>query len=235
MPSMANPELTDVQYDGRYRVTYETSDGAVSGFKCSPEMGRLIYDAWMRRTGAPLANVFHKLQNVEFEPDEHLISAALARHAVKRDEFEYITTFYPAFSSEQFGTSGVVLWFVLRGKLGVVTFCVLTNWYQSAVSEILNAEIANLSPGLTYAASNLMNKPLAADIGFHSPRHFDGGKKNECCWLEQGHCYYSGSSLLADEVFNILLKFGSDGVWNYMRGYYEEQFTAAAILEEMSQ
>jgi hypothetical protein len=40
---------------------------------------------------------------------------------------------------------------------------------------------------------------------------------------------------LADEVFNILLKFGSDGVWNYMRGYYEEQFTAAAILEEMSQ
>lgn len=46
----------------------------------------------------------------------------------------------------------------------------------------------------------------------------------ECKHVKGGKCYYDGSGLNADRVFEILRREGSDGVWRELEEYYTETF-----------
>lgn len=45
-----------------------------------------------------------------------------------------------------------------------------------------------------------------------------------CKWLDGAPCYYDGSGLNAEPVFELLIEKGSDAVWEYLENYYEEVF-----------
>jgi hypothetical protein len=120
----------------------------------------------------------------------------------------------------------VNLWFVLKGKLGAVQFAILTNWHLEAVEKEFEKD--------RNVARLLLHRPLPGDVGYHSPRAmYEGQEKRPCHLLEEGFCYYDGSSLAADRVYQILLKFGSDGVWDYLHGYYNHTFGLDAVVETL--
>jgi hypothetical protein len=45
------------------------------------------------------------------------------------------------------------------------------------------------------------------------------------CDILGGKCYYDGSGLNAEPVYELLLREGSDGVWKSLGEYYNECFT----------
>ncbi len=127
---------------------------------------------------------------------------------------ERITVFTPAFDRRELGhgVHGVDLRMVLKGKLGAVQFVLFTNWHLKSVD--------------TTTWDDRLEKPLPADLGYHSPKPmFDDHElcHDKCEYLD-GPCYYDGSTLNAERVFNVLLEKGSDGVWKLLEEYYIETF-----------
>lgn len=69
--------------------------------------------------------------------------------------------------------------------------------------------------------------PQPANVGFHSPKPMYEGQtlvSDNCQLLDGKPCYYDGSGLHAQVVYDILLKEGSEGVWKYLEGYYNRTF-----------
>ena len=138
---------------------------------------------------------------------------------------ERIIEFHPAFDkrdpdpSKNYGIHGVECLFLLRGKKGAVHFRLFTNWHLPHVQKELDAESLSQFP-------YMFHKPVPADLGYHSPKPIYKGQiayKN-CKWLNGKLCYYDGSSLGAERVYEILLTKGSEGVWKYLEGYYKGIF-----------
>ena len=123
---------------------------------------------------------------------------------------------------EGYGIHGCNLQFILKGKKAAVVFSVFTNWMTPEVQE--ETDKRPPSPSHPY----LFHKPLPADIGFHALKPFEDYlkeyKQEKCCYLDDRPCYYDGSALQAQDVFNILTTKGSDGVWKYMEKCYKETF-----------
>lgn len=73
---------------------------------------------------------------------------------------------------------------------------------------------------------HLFHKPQPADLGYHSPVPMYEGqtKRDDCQYLPGGTCYYDGSSLAAESVFNILVEQGSEGVWKHLEEVYNDRF-----------
>ena len=132
---------------------------------------------------------------------------------------ERIVEFYPAFDkrdpdpSKDYGIHGVECLFVIKGKKGAVQFLIFTNWHLPHVQKEFDTE-------------SMFNKPVPADLGYHSPKpiYKDQTAYKNCKWLDGKLCYYDGSSLGAERVYEILLTKGSEGVWKYLEGYYKGIF-----------
>ena len=137
---------------------------------------------------------------------------------------ERITEFTPAFdkrnpdSNKDYGIHGVDLRMVLKGMLGAVQFVLYTNWQLPHVQEEIRK---NVSPDKYF-----LHEPFPADLGYHSPKpmYKKQSKRDNCPYLDGKVCYYDGSSLNANPVYNILLSEGSDGVWTKLEEYYTEVF-----------
>lgn len=56
------------------------------------------------------------------------------------------------------------------------------------------------------------------------PTRVKTGTFDPCPWLDGKPCYYDGSTLNAEPVFEVLLKEGSAGVWRELREYYDRTF-----------
>jgi len=141
---------------------------------------------------------------------------------------ERIVSFEPAFDkrsadpSKNYGIHGVSMKMVLKGPLGAIQFVVFTNWQLPHVQEEMDAKPLGDMP-------YLFHKPMAADVGYHSPvPQYDGQDliRESCEYLDGKPCYYDGSGLMAEEVFKILLEKGSDGVWEDLERRYRETFEA---------
>ena len=112
-----------------------------------------------------------------------------------------------------------MLW-VLSGELGAIQFLVYTNWNLPHVQRELDSEPLNKCP-------YMFHKPMAADLGYHSPKPtYEGQDKmtDKCKHLGDRPCYYDGSGLRAEKVFDILLKEGGDGVWKELENEYTSRF-----------
>lgn len=155
---------------------------------------------------------------------------------------EKITTITPAWDKrdpnpeKNYGIHCCDLRMVLKGELGAVQFVLMTGWFTQNIREEYKSRNSNV----------MSLYPLPADVGYHSPvpRYegqtrigevsFDVDSMSEtekvpekdlpiCEYLGKP-CYYDGSGLAAEEVFNILTADGSDGVWKYLENYYIKVF-----------
>ena len=113
--------------------------------------------------------------------------------------------------SQNYGIGSVDMRWYVKGPKGIIQFCLSTGW--------LLPEVAR-EPGRTAI------KPLAYDLGYHSPKPLYKGQEllEENCEMLGGPCYYDGSSLMADEAFAILAREGGESLWRYLEGQYEARF-----------
>lgn len=130
--------------------------------------------------------------------------------------FEKEIKFSPAFDkrhidpSKNYGVHGVDCLWLLKGEKGVVQFKIFTNWYLPHIQEKLK-EIYG---------------PMATDLGYHSPVPIYEDQKpiTSNCEFTNGPCYYDGSSLNAQKLFEILVEKGSEAVWEEMTNFYRSVF-----------
>jgi hypothetical protein len=141
---------------------------------------------------------------------------------------EKIVKFYPAFDRRNdpkgnYGIHGVDMRMVLKGDKGVVQFVLYTNWQLPHVQEELN----NKAIGQDSIYISAILNPLPADLGYHSPvPQYEGQSiaSESCEYLDGKPCYYDGSGLNAERIYEVLLKEGSDGVWRELEDYYNMIF-----------
>jgi hypothetical protein len=148
-------------------------------------------------------------------------AAAVARHTDsewwangyrRRVEFKAAYDRRHSDPAKNYGIHGVDMGFLLSNEMGTVQFVLYTGWQLPHVKNELM--------GRTYEAiggdPHWMERPTPADIGYHSPvPRYDGQTlmTDSCPFLDGRPCYYDGSSLNAEKVFDVLLNKGSDGLW----------------------
>ncbi len=131
------------------------------------------------------------------------------------------------------GIDCVEMGFYLTGPLGVVQYKASTGWYLAGsvkpneyfkVKKMHSMDsYINKRAGTEICGDMFMN----VDLGYHSykPMHEDHMCIDQECPLLGGKpCYYDGSSMSSERVFDILVHQGSDGVWKYLEEFYNETF-----------
>jgi hypothetical protein len=145
--------------------------------------------------------------------------------------------FRPAFDkrdpnpSKNYGIHGAEMAWYLRGPDGAVQFVVHLNWHLPQVQREMDAKPLHSYDALRY----MFHKPNPADLGYHSkvPR-YDGQEPltEKCEFTDNGPCYYDGSSLNAQEGFDILVAEGDEAAWQWMERYYRSVFSAVSTTKE---
>lgn len=104
-------------------------------------------------------------------------------------------------------------------QIAAVQFFVHTGWSLDETEEALG--------------DGVMRKPIAADLGWHSPYplYEDQEPRPDCLLVGRGRpgkdCYYDGSALQADLPWRILREHGSDKLWQFLEGEYRGMFGEA--------
>jgi hypothetical protein len=124
---------------------------------------------------------------------------------------------------KNYGVHGAEIAFYLKGGHGAVQFVIYTNWMLPETQ----AETDARPPSGRFPY--LFHKPVPADIGYHShvPRYQDQTLMDGDCHVIGGPCYYDGSSLQAEKVFEIMLRGGTDALWTEMERRYVEWLVAS--------
>lgn len=141
--------------------------------------------------------------------------------------FERIVQMEPAYDKrssdpkKNYGIHGVNLRMVLKGPLGAVQFVLFTNWQLPHVTqETIRKAQHDSSP----VALKCFFLPMPADLGYHwKTRHYESQYSHESCEYCDGQpCYYDGSTLNAERIYEALLKGGSEAVWLELADFYHE-------------
>jgi len=95
--------------------------------------------------------------------------------------------------------------FFLKGENGIVQFCINTGW---------NHNMTGFDQKI---------RSYAYDIGYHSPvpKYKDQEPMPSCDFYDT--CYYDGSSMYADELFDKLIDHGHEYIWQKMQEFYNEK------------
>lgn len=116
--------------------------------------------------------------------------------------------------NKNYGVHSAELRMYVVGSRGAIQFVLYTGWHLPHVQEKFDEIFPEAS------------KPLPADLGYHSiAPHYDGHEKYPCDILSCGECYYDGSGLAAQGVFDILVEKGLDAVWERLEQEYIRIFT----------
>lgn len=141
---------------------------------------------------------------------------------------ERIITFQPAFDKrhedpkKNYGIHGVTMRMVLVGEKGATQFVLYTGWHLPHVRD--EREMQTMAEP-TRIMIEILARPLPADLGYHSlVPQYEGQEKMEHCDYFEGGCYYDGSGLAAEEVFDLLVSDGSDAVWKRLGEEYKRVF-----------
>lgn len=127
--------------------------------------------------------------------------------------------FTPAYNKidEGYGRHGVNMRWCLKGPEGVVQFLVHTSW-------MLPEDEKELSDAFYHDGMHML-RPRAADLGYHSPKPMYKEQTSlECDLMPTGQCYYDGSTLNAEPVFDLLIREGHEAVWEQLENYYQQTF-----------
>ena len=149
--------------------------------------------------------------------------------------FERIVQFHPAFDkrhadpSKNYGIHGVQIRFVLKGPFGATQFGLYTSWQLPHVMKELKAKWWGKS-GHEHTFD-----PIPTDLGYHAYEpQYDGQTRMGSCDIlpdAEGGCYYDGSTLAAERVFERLLREGDASVWAELEEQYRDRFDVAALTE----
>ena len=162
---------------------------------------------------------------------------------------------------EDYGIHGAELRMVLKGPEGAVHFVLYTNWMLPHVRretherilrhpdliglhcayDPLPADLGYHSPKPMFEGHEPMgasrldfdNKEtleLESGCSIEIPKTVQTGSFTKCPYVD-GPCYYDGSGLQAERIFEVLVSEGSDGVWRELRAYYDETFHGARATE----
>lgn len=118
--------------------------------------------------------------------------------------------------SKNYGIHGVDLRMHVKGKRGAVQFVLYTNWQLPHVEAEFDKRPQR---------ERFLDRPMPADLGYHSPipvyeGHEDYGRDD--CELIGCRCYYDGSGLNAERIYEVLRREGDEGVWRELEAYYDE-------------
>ena len=116
--------------------------------------------------------------------------------------------------TKNYGIGSMRARFVLMGEHGAVQFLLYTGWYLEH-----NREEYRHTPGV--------GGPMAADLGYHSYKpHYEEQEPiaDSCPYLNGAPCYYDGSGLAADRVFEVFLTEGEEALWEELEDYYRDTF-----------
>ena len=111
-----------------------------------------------------------------------------------------------------YGIHGVELRFVLMGPRGATQFVLYTNW---------------MLPNLRYGHKQIpgfLAEPLPADVGYHAlAPQYEGQKANGPCEFLGGEtCYYDGSGLAAQGLFDRFVVEGEEAIWRELEKRHDE-------------
>ena len=167
---------------------------------------------------------------------------------------ERILEFEPAFDKrhpdpdKNYGIHGVTMRFVVKGPLGAVQFVLYTNWQlphvraeqerrgcgQYCLNKAMPADLGYHSPKPMYEGDTPMGATRVewedndgSIPGFDVakvPKSYPTGTFTPCEYLDGAPCYYDGSGLNAERIFDVLCAEGDDGVWRALEEYYAETF-----------
>lgn len=144
-------------------------------------------------------------------------------------KLERAVHFYPAWDkrdpddpSKNYGICGVEMHFRLSGPHGCVQFNTLTNWYLPGAHH-------SFKPvrGYNGVVASIGTEGICpSDLGRHSHTPLREGEElfSEDCHILKGRCYYDGSSLDAVDMFGVLVREGSEGVWKAMESFYRSAY-----------
>jgi hypothetical protein len=136
-------------------------------------------------------------------------------------DLERIVHMYPAWDrrdkdpAKNYGISSVRIRMVLKGPKGATQFVLSTGW---TLPHLPNGE------------------PMGMDVGYHSPKPMYDGQTvmDDNCDILGGPCYYDGSTLQADDMFLLLVRSGSEYVWNELERRYRDFFDRDESAENES-
>jgi len=152
---------------------------------------------------------------------------------------------------KNYGVHGVEMKWFLRGPKGTIQFVVYTHWMLPHVQkeqdkrglsshrchadviadgrDIIKSADANFAVTVAEEPEflHLLCHPMPADIGYHSPKpQYEGQSlmSEDCEYVEGGKCYYDGSGLAAETVFNTLVEQGDEAAWKMLEDRYRRTF-----------
>ena len=139
--------------------------------------------------------------------------------------------FSPAFDrrhddpKKNYGIHGVEMRWYLIGDKGAVQFVVFTNWMLPEVQTEIDYK-----PVTSGGGRHTLHKPMPADVGYHTlePQYEGQEPYGECNLLDGKVCYYDGSGLAAEPMFEKLLRGGHEAVWAEMEKLYRVYIDADA-------
>lgn len=139
-----------------------------------------------------------------------------------------VVRFRPAFDrrhpdpSKNYGIHGVELLMVVVGDKGAAQFLLYTGWDLPHVVKEFAAKPCSRS---RYTGECECHRgPMPADLGYHRQTpSYDGQTEMaaKCEWTG-GPCYYDGSGLNAERIFDLLVTEGDEAVWTALEDYYRE-------------
>jgi hypothetical protein len=114
---------------------------------------------------------------------------------------------------KNYGIHGVDIKFLIRNDKGVIQFVIYTDWHLPHVIEELKFGIYR-------------PHTFGADLGYHSPKPLYEGQTmlTDNCHYLNGPCYYDGSGLQAEEMYQQLIAEGSKSVWKSLEEIHKERF-----------
>lgn len=141
-----------------------------------------------------------------------------AKVRAKAGEFERIITFRQGFVCEKYlanpndmsghGRHGMDMLFLLVGERGVIQFLTFIGW----------------QPDWEYRVGK-ESWTMPADLGYHArePQYEGQLAQDDCPWLGD-KCYYDGSGLRANDVFQVFVRDGEEALWAFLESEYKERF-----------
>lgn len=149
-------------------------------------------------------------------------------------QFRRVTEWTPAYNkiAEGYGRHGMDLRFVLVGEKGAIQFLLFTQWLTS------EDRYDNEHGGLRCPDGRRRkdeSQPSPADLGYHAkaPQYEDQQPMERECEYTGGACYYDGSGLNAEDVFDVFTDEGEEAMWKLLEGVYYTQFENAPMPEEI--
>ena len=134
-------------------------------------------------------------------------------------KFERKVKFFPAYDkrNEGYGIHGVNLRFILIGEKAAMQLLIYTNWQLPHITKENEMKISSQE------FPHLLCNPIPADFGYHAKEpQYEDQSSYDCDIFDK--CYYDGSGLYAQAVFDRLCMEGDKAVWEELEKAYIERF-----------